>query len=191
MSPMRREQLIRVLEHHDLLLSRQGRLSRYTPTSTSWRAVVEALDACCQPSPITRAQVEAVMERRLPEQIIPPWMPARLDLLIDDLLGLLGGAVVEQEQPGPSREALERILNDYDSREWHPEVYAEVAKRLLAWARGEAEKRWCEHCTFSPARDGHPAGYWYCWGTPDVVIPEIVARWACCPVLGCHKMRPT
>ena len=188
MSPTRREEIQAVLSTYQC-----GHDCEHGYTLAHRGGLVEKLANLLIMPAITRAQVEAVVRKHR----FIFYEVKQEQTFINDLLGLLGGAVVEQARPAPSREALEKLLLA------DPHIVSCVHKthtqdcvrhlrdRLLAWARGEAEKRWCEHCTFSPARDGHPAGYWYCWGTPDVVIPEIVARWACCPVLGCHKMRPT
>ena len=100
-----------------------------------------------------RASLEAVLRKHLQSYHDGRGVVSTLDneqQFLDDLLAVL---------PQPSREALEKIINEMfagayikfgsvkDMRDWQGVEWPKLLDKLMAWATGQLEQRWCEHIT--------------------------------------------
>ena len=140
--------------------------------------------------PNLREQVEAVLRAN---QVVcqttfaTPGTTGQMvrDKLVDDLLALL---------PQPSREVLDDMLcllhgtvhdaTHGDFRRCRP--CQEADKRLMAWATGQEERRWCEHIEEKPYL--HGATSWRFHGIASYHDNENADLWKFCPL--CAAPRP-
>ena len=124
---------------------------------------------------LRREVVEAVVDKHISPHL---WSSFWRKNLVDDLLALV---------PTPSREALEKLLMQWESRIiWNvnfqkgKSVIPERLDELMAWASGQPEQRWCEHMSYN---NGHWTLKDRTWAIPSGMT------WQFCPL--CASPRPT
>lgn len=99
-------------------------------------------------------------------------------------------AALEAARPQPSREALVKLLEDYQGfthcrfGKYHGlcQKCVQLVEAVLAWATGQPrEKTWCDHLTWSSKS-------WWLGKLDDKGIMRVPDDWTVCPL--CAAPRP-